>query len=135
MFRLHFAMPYTVAATLALLGLNDHALAAAPQVLRLDTQVAGDRTYFRVRFEPPADMQAVKVEAGPLTEKQRWNLARLPQLVPQDTNSRAVYQRVALPNFRPSVEFDADIQAPLPVRGLEFVGQVSGHGKAKFSLL
>src|SRR5262245_25012240 len=109
--------------------------AETPHVLHVRTQAVGDRTYFHVRLEPPADMEDVRLEVGPYSEMQRWKLAWLPQLVPQDKQTRAVYQRLAIPHYRPTVGFDADSRTPLPVRGLEFVGQVRGHGKAKFLLL
>ena len=98
------------------------------------TQQAGDTTYFHVRFDHPPKLRLPRVEQSPATDLQRYMLAQLPRLVPQDGHTRAVYPRVLIPADRPSVGFDGTARDPVPVAGLEFVGQVKAPGKARFLL-
>lgn len=105
--------------------------AEAPRVRELRVQKAGDTTYFHVRFDPPADYQPPR-----LTDEMRWwdfrrpDLTRLPQLVPQDGRTGAVYFRLDLSNWQPG----AGRKDPV-ANGLEFVGKVEGKGEAKLLLL
>jgi hypothetical protein len=105
-----------------------------PRLRELRTQGVGGTVYFHVRFAAPADLRLAKVQQLPASEMQRRQLARLPQLVPQDGKATAVYPRVAVPDYRPAVGFE-EVRPPVPVRGLEFVGKVVGGGKVKFLLL
>ncbi len=110
------------------------ATAAAPALRGLTTQQVGGTTYFRARFEKPDDCRVPAVGQWKGSELQRRLLGRLPQLVPQDGRALAVYPRVLIPDFLPSVGFDAD-RTPVPVEGLEFVGKVREPGKIRFLLL
>lgn len=115
-------------------GWPAEAAAAAPALRSLTTQQVGGTTYFRARFEKPSDCRVPAVGQWKGSELQRRLLGRLPQLVPQDGRAVAVYPRVLIPDFLPSVSFDAD-RKPVPVEGLEFVGKVRNSGKARFLLL
>ena len=103
----------------------------AIQLLRL--QQVGDTTYFRVRLAVPDDMQVPEILPGPYGEWERRRLALSPRLVPQDDKASAVYQRLDLPHFQPTVEFQQ--RNRVPVKGLEFVGKLPQTGKARFLLL
>lgn len=119
---------------LALIGPVGLGLAQAPQVRELRTQQVGGTTYFHVRLELPADFREAKVEQLPAQELKR-RLVLLPQFVPQDLKAQAVYQRLVIPDYRPSVGFDLDRRRPVPVQGLEFVGKVQDHEKVVFALI
>jgi hypothetical protein len=105
-----------------------------PRMRELRTQQVGETTYFQVRFDRPTDMAAHAVSAGPYSGLQRRRLGELPVLVSQDDRTSAVYHRLDLPHFRPTVGFNAEPSLPTP-KGLEFVGKLKGNGKAKFLLL
>jgi hypothetical protein len=109
--------------------------ADTPQIRSLRSHRVQDVAYFHVCFAQPADMLAFPIVPGPYTDVQRQKLALLPQLVPQDGKTRAVYQRLQLPHFRPVVALDGEREAGAPIEGLEFVGQVTGQGKARLLLL
>ncbi len=119
---------------LAVLWPAEPTVAAAPRLRSLVTQQVGGATYFLARFEKPADCKVPTIEQWKGSEFQRRLLGRLPQLVPQDGRARAVYPRVLIPNFLPSVGFDAD-RKPVPVEGLEFIGKLREPGKIRFLLL
>ncbi len=122
---------------LALAGLGSApARAQAPGVRELRTQKVGNTTYFHVRFEAPKDLQLPRPDL-------RWTwwrvskpeLARLPQLVPQNGKTQAVYPRV---NFgdRFGDPKNGPVRAGNPlVENLEFFGKVQGKGEAKLLLL
>jgi Leucine-rich repeat (LRR) protein len=101
-----------------------------PEIRELRTQQVGEMTYFHVRLRPPADLEAFRDEPGAPTEVRRRALARLPLLVPQDKAATAVYQRVLLRDYFPSVGFTE--YTPVLIDGLEFVGKATG---AKADLL
>jgi hypothetical protein len=105
-----------------------------PRVRELRVQQVGDTTYFHVRFDTPPKLRPSAVEQVSASDLQRWRLAQLPQLVPQDGHARAIYPRVLIPAFRPTVGFDGTARDPVPVEGLEFVGQVAKPGRARFLL-
>jgi hypothetical protein len=109
--------------------------ADAPCVRELRVQPAGDSTYFHVRFERPGHLYLPAIQSGNSPEVQRWLLSRLPQLVPMDRQTQAVYQRLVLPHYLPSVGFDTRTRSSVAVDGLEFVGKVHHRDKAKFVLL
>jgi hypothetical protein len=96
--------------------------AETPRLLELRTQQVGDTTFFHARFHPPADMTP-----PPL---QRWttidvrDLTRLPQLVPQDGQTRSVYQRLESDDRRANQQRES-----VPVEGLEFLGKTTARGK------
>jgi hypothetical protein len=97
-------------------------------------QQVGDATYFHVRFDLPAQMHEAEIKPCPYGEWERRQLALLPQLVPQDGKTSAVYQRLDLPHFRPAVGLDAEPEAA-PIKGLEFAGKLHGSGAARFLLI
>src|SRR5262245_28486498 len=98
-----------------------------PPVLQLRVQRVGETTYFHVRFVVPAELQAFAISPGPYSGAARRRLAQTPSLVPQDSMTSAVYQRLDLPHFRPIVGFGE--QEPWPaIKGLEFVGKIQGTG-------
>src|SRR5262249_35686813 len=76
-----------------------------------------------------------KIEQWKGSEVQRRLLARLPQLVSQDGKAQAIYPRVVIPDYFPSVGFNLDMRKPIPVEGLAFVGKLSGKAGGKFRLL
>jgi hypothetical protein len=129
------------AAVVASLSASPLLAADPPRVRELRTQQGGDTTYFHVRFDNPTDMGLPRLDAARLaTEAWRRDLARLPQLVPQDEKTHAVYHRWAIPE--PILERRFPIRRgdpipppPPPVEGLEFVGKVRGQGAAQFLLL
>jgi hypothetical protein len=123
-----------VVGSLTALGLAQPAAAEAPRLRRLVTQPVGATTYFLARFDKPADCKVPTLEQWRGSEFQRRLLGRLPRLVPQDGRALAVYPRVLIPDFLPSVGFDAD-RKPVPVEGLEFVGKLREPGKIRFLLL
>jgi hypothetical protein len=93
--------------------------AEPPRVLELRTQKVDGTTYFQVRLERPADLRLPTFDTGrPFSDSDRRSFARLPRLVPQDDKARAVYYRHRLTQ-----------------PGLNFCGQATGDGKAKFTLL
>jgi hypothetical protein len=103
------------------------AAADAPKVLELRTQRHEKETWFHVRFETPADFAPTKLERGTYpwwTEAERRRLARIPDLVPQDEQTRNVYPRMN------AAWFPTETTA-----GLEFVGRLQGEGKAKLLLV
>lgn len=135
--RFRFAWRGTAWAAL-LVGVWAGSLSAVepPRLQELRTQRVGETTYFHVRFETPKDMRAPPITAAiAWSEAAQRSLARLPQLVPQDGRTAAVYSLWEIPedltNARPA---NAAARA-LPVSGLEFVGQVRGKGQAKVLLL
>ncbi len=133
MIRSPSAAPCSIPAVVLLLAASP-LLADAPRVRDLRTQRVGDTTYFHVRFDAPPKLRPPSVEQSPASDLQRWKLAQLPRLVPQDGHTRAVYPRVLIPAYRPTVGFDGTARDPVPVEGLEFVGQVEQPGKARFLL-
>jgi hypothetical protein len=137
MFAAHRWLPCIVAVAAIMLALvNPRLRADVPIPVReFRIQRVGDTTYFHVRLERPADFRAPRIEAGPYSEAGRRKLTRLPQLVPQDGLARAVYQRLDVPHFRPTVGFSASDREAVPIQGLEFIGQVGGTGKAKLLLM
>jgi hypothetical protein len=110
----------TAIASLTGLGLSLSPLQAAePGVLELRTQKVDGTTYFQVRLERPADLRLPTFDTGrPFSDSDRRNFARLPRLVPQNDKARAVYYRHRLTQ-----------------PGLNFCGQATGEGTAKFVLL
>lgn len=108
-----------------------------PGVRELRTQRVGETMYFHVRFDKPHDLRLPTIDNVAATEWQRRKLSRVPQLVPQDDQSWAVYPRVDIPLYRPVIGFDADLRKQVPIEGLEFVGKVSTPppDKSKFLLL
>jgi hypothetical protein len=129
------SLSFLAAVALSALAIIPAHAADAVKVRRILRQRVGDTIYFRVQLDRPADLRLPRIEPGPYSEGQRRLLARLPQLVPQDGNTFAVYQRLELPHFRPKVGFSADRPALVPIKGLEFVGKLKGTSKAKFFLL
>lgn len=127
--------PWRLAAAVLLLAASPLAAADPPGVRELRTQQVGDTTYFHVRFDAPPKLRLPQVEQTPASDLQRWKLALLPRLVPQDGHARAVYPRVLIPAYRPTVGFDGTARDAVPVEGLEFVGQVRTPGKARFLLI
>jgi hypothetical protein len=93
-------------------------VADPPAVRELRIQKRGDMVYFHVRLAVPGDMgSAGLTAAGTWVEGRLRSLARFPQLVPQDRQTRAVYPRLVLPATLPG-------EVQLAGReGLEFVGQ------------
>ena len=123
-------------AVATVLGTGNAFAAAKPFLQELRTQQVGEIIYFHARFDAPADLRVPKIEQWKGSEVQRRLLARMPQLVPQDRKARAVYPRVVIPDYYPSVGFDLEPpRKPVPVEGLEFVGQVAGQGEAHFLLM
>ncbi len=115
--------------------------AAEPLKLReLRTQQVGDTVFFEVRLERPADLRAMP--RRPWEAARGWDvlgddlrvLSQLPQLVPQDGVTRAVFQRLELPEDARGNQPRRERQ-PVPVEGLEFLGKCTGKGKAKLLLL
>jgi hypothetical protein len=104
-----------------------------PPIRLLRVQQVGETTYFHVRFAVPDDMEVPAIRPGPYGEWERRRLALTPRLVPQDDKASAVYQRLDLPHFQPSVEFQE--RHRVPVKGLEFVGKLPQAGKVRFLLL
>src|SRR5713101_4468544 len=101
---MHFAVFYLTVAS----ALGSNLLAAdEPPVRELRTQKVGDTVYFLVSFEPPAEMRPASLDKPSANEYQRRMLARMPQLIPQDDNARAVYHLLVLPHFLPTVGFEA----------------------------
>jgi hypothetical protein len=128
--RLYRSLPLSLCA-MALMAGAVHA--QTPRVTELRTQVVGETTYFHVRFEPPADLDVPPIYAGPYKEWQRRQLAKLPQLVPQDAKTSAVNLRVPLTSLRPNVGFK---QRPATsIDGLEFVGKLHDKKKPRLLLL
>jgi hypothetical protein len=127
--------PYLATLGAAALTLASARATKPVRVRELFRERVGDAVYFRLRLAPPADLRAPRLEPGPYSEAGRRRLARLPQLVPQDGKTSAVYPRVDAPHFRPAVGFGPDRPEPVPVKGLEFVGKLHGKGRAKFLLL
>jgi hypothetical protein len=109
-------------ALFALLAGSSLLAAETPQIVDLQVQRHKDTTYFSVSLRPPAklwlpDLRPTIVQTP--SEGQRRHLARLPQLIPQDEGTAAVYCDVPLqPNF------GADFS-------LHFIGKVHGQGKAQ----
>src|SRR5262245_53544871 len=111
----------TPALSIAWLGLCLAPLSAAeaPRVLELRTQQVDSTTYFQLRLDRPPDLGLPTFDTGkPFSDADRRKFARLPQMVPQDGKTRAVYYRH---------------RSTQP--GLSFCGQLTGAGKAKFVLL
>jgi hypothetical protein len=108
--------------------------ADAPKVREFRIQKVGNRLYFHVRLDAPADLIPPRLESGTLNEVQRRQLGWLPRLVPQDGETRKVYQRLEIKHYRPVVGFDSEPQPVVPVQGLEFAGVVRGDNKLKFRL-
>ncbi len=104
------------------------------RIRELRTQKIGGTVYFHACFESPAEMRTASLDKPSANEYQRRMLARMPQLIPQDDNARAVYQRLDLPHFLPAVGFEAR-RLPVTAKGLEFVGKLRVKGKARFLLL
>ncbi len=96
--------------------------ADAPQVLQLRVQQVGDETFFHVKLAPPKDCRLPTFlgDFPPATPGTRWQLSRLPKLLPQDDKSTAVAPALGLPHF----------QQPL-----QFAGKLTGKGDAKFLLV
>jgi hypothetical protein len=96
---------------------------SAAEVLRLQTQKAGDTTYFRVALRCPARMHlpALESQCRASTEARRHHLALLPQLLPQDDWTAFVCCTLPMPRMDDN---------PF---NLEFVGKVRG-GPARFLL-
>jgi hypothetical protein len=89
-----------------------------PRILDVRTQEVDRITYFQVRIEPPADLRLPGFDTRrPFSEADRRNFARLPQLVPTDGKTRAVYYRYK--SGQPQ---------------LSFFGQTLTDGKAAFVL-
>ncbi|MCI0380404.1 MAG: hypothetical protein L0215_22695, partial [Gemmataceae bacterium] len=119
--------------SLTMLCLGTPAFAEAPAVRELRVQRAGETTYFHVVFDEPVGMAAMRIAPGPYPLVERRGLGLLPQLVPQDGRTTAVYQRLALPHYLPDVK----LTGPRPttrIEGLEFVGKVLADGKARLLL-
>jgi hypothetical protein len=114
-----------IAACLSVVVLGDPPLCAAesPEVLRFQTQQAGDTTYFRVALRRPADMHLPSFAGweSPATEARRHYLALLPQLIPQDDRASAV---CCTRSLRATDDSRGD---------LEFVGKLN-RGRAHFLL-
>src|SRR5262245_52191511 len=71
------------------------AAAQAPKVLELRTQRHEKETWFHVRFETPADLAMPSLgHLSSGTEAIRRRLGRLPELIPQDGQTRNVYERM-----------------------------------------
>jgi hypothetical protein len=107
--------------SVAVLALGTGRLSAAGPlpVLELRTQKVDGTTYFHVRLQRPADLRLPAFDTSkPFSERDRRKFARLPRLVPQDDNTRAVYYR-----HRPTQPW------------LSFCGQATGRGKARLLLL
>src|SRR6266849_3216787 len=127
--------PFAVYSLTLVFPLGGNLLAAEqPPIRELRTQKTGDTVYFHVSFEPPAEMRPASLNKPSTDEYQRRMLARMPQLIPQDDNARAVYQLLVLPHFLPTVGFEARRPA-VAAKGLEFVGKLRMNGKARFLLL
>jgi hypothetical protein len=93
--------------------------AEPPRILVVRTQEVDRITYFQVRMEMPAELRLPGFDTGrPFSEADRRKFARLPQLVPTDGKTRAIYYRY---------------KAAQP--SLSFFGQTQTDGKAKFVLL
>jgi hypothetical protein len=121
-------MRFLILSAAVLFAISASAIAAEPPQLReLRTQTVNGVTYFRVRFDRPADQW---VPGYALTGDDPLGLANVPRLVQQDGQTRDV---ACLPeNFNEWGQFrrfpaDGD-------RGLEFIGIRAGSGRAKFIL-
>src|SRR3954453_8657025 len=112
---------------LALLAAPAPAPAAEPPALReLRTQTADGVTYFHARFDRPAGLWTPQTQPfAPNADREA--LAKLPELVPQNGQTRAVYWRgeIAAAQRRPAREGFTPVP---PVEGLQFVGRRSGDG-------
>ena len=109
----------TLAVTAISLWTGCLAAAESVRVLELRTQKVDGVTYFQVRLERPADLRLPTFDMSkPFSEWDRRKFAGLPRLVPQDSNTRAVYYR-----HRPTQP------------GLSFCGRVTGGDKATLLLL
>lgn len=127
MIRSPSASPCWMPITVLLLAAGPLFTGDVPRVRELRVQQVGDTTYFHVRFDAPPKLRLSAVEQVAASDLQRWRVAQLPQLVPQDGHTRAVYPRVLIPAFRPTVGFDGTARDPVPVEGLEFrLGTRSG---------
>jgi hypothetical protein len=100
---------------------GSRAAADPPAVRELRMQKRGDTVYFHVRLAAPGDVgPAGLTAAGGWAEGRLRTLARFPQLVPRDRQTRAVYPRLAVPAALPG-------EVRLAGReGLEFVGRWAG---------
>jgi hypothetical protein len=93
--------------------------AEAPRLVDLRTQEVEGVNYFQIRVELPGDMRLPGFDTGkPFSEADRRKFARLPQLVPADNKTRAVYYR-----YKPGQP------------NLTFFGQALAGGQARFVLL
>src|SRR4051812_171118 len=85
----------------ALLLLSPALRAAELQVKELRTQKVGGSTYFEVSLALPrgCDLPALppRDKLATLTPPERRSLARLPRLVPRDSNTSAVCYRMPYP--------------------------------------
>jgi hypothetical protein len=125
-----------VALALFSLGLTaGPALAAeAPRVKSLRIQQVKGTTYFCVRFAAPKEMHYPLLNwTFRWWDRRNPELARLPQLVPQDKKTQAVYPHVRC-DIDPQKSKDFSPTMMLP-GGLEFIGKLTGQGKGKFLLL
>jgi hypothetical protein len=110
--------------------------AEAPRVREFRTQQAGGATYFHVRLKTPGDLHYRSWPRARHTF--RPELTRLPQLVPQDKKTNAVYLRLT---HGPAKVRDSDNRTVLVIENLEFigkldfVGKLQGEGQARFLLL
>src|SRR5262245_1258465 len=125
--RLHRILFYVAAVSLTSLAANPPAAADAPPVRILRTQRGGDVTDFQVRFDPARDLLRLPpLQPGAnLTEAELRNLGRLPRLVPQDKQTRAVYLRLESAEGTTGPGRDAGKGA------LEFLGRWQGDGTSK----
>jgi hypothetical protein len=128
------------ALVLPLLGLSTGTVfAEPPRVKELRVQKVKDTTYFYVRFGPLDEVNLQQIDSPrswwQMTRPHgaRLQLARLPQLVPQDDNAQSAYVRLTI--SPPSEPGGPLWQGSVTVDGLEFFGKAKGTAPAKFLLL
>src|SRR3954468_19494947 len=106
--------------SLALLGVvligtgGAGARAADVKIKHLRIQRVGDDTYFRLQLSRPVDLAMPQMGAQPMPAL-RWQLARLPRLIPQDDTT-------ASPSFVPDNPDELEfVGRALKVEGASFV--------------
>jgi hypothetical protein len=126
----------TLAFTLIVLGLGARLAGADDlKVQRLRTQEVNGTTYFQVQFEPPKDYSTPQLSRFTFWWQSRSpELALLPRLVPQDSQTRQVYLQLRFSKL----EF---AKGPGPwtgdpeLDGLTFLGMVTDKKPARLLLL
>src|SRR5581483_11376494 len=134
--RIQWAMAMASVVVLWLGAVGERLGAAPVKVRDLRVQKLGPTTYFHVRFDAPPDLRMPQ-----LAERVRWwtisrpELARLPQLLPQDEQTKSICLRVLFERNDTKVDNGLILQGTPRVEGLDFFGKVEGKGVAKLLLV